>query len=101
MFFRCKSWDSFERGIKKAVFLTDNVSNIYVAGLGANSMHQSDITVAEDFVMLLRPVKSATIIICEEDHPGVSVIAPFEAKLLEHFGVSEENSILVTEMKQG
>lgn len=37
---------------------------------------------------------------CEEEQPTVSMIAPLKAKVLEHFSLSEEDLILVREMKQ-
>lgn len=70
---------------------------------GANDVHtlsESDITAAEDLVKLLGPVKSASTIMCEEKQPTLSVIAPLKAKLLEQFSISEEDSTLVTEMKE-
>ncbi len=45
----------------------------------SNDMHnlnENYITVAEDMVKLLAPVKTATTIMCEEEQPTVSVIAP-------------------------
>ncbi|XP_049930768.1 E3 SUMO-protein ligase ZBED1-like [Epinephelus moara] len=70
---------------------------------GANdvqTLSEGDISTAEDLVKLLGPVKSATTIMCEEQQPKVSMIAPLKAKLLEHYSISEEDSTLVTEMKQ-
>lgn len=37
---------------------------------------------------------------CEEELPMVSMIAPLKAKLLEHSSISEEDFILVRQMKQ-
>ncbi|KAJ8375471.1 hypothetical protein SKAU_G00060510 [Synaphobranchus kaupii] len=37
---------------------------------------------------------------CEEEQPTVSMIAPLQAKLLENFTISEEDSTLVSEIKQ-
>ncbi|XP_077070815.1 uncharacterized protein LOC143722931 [Siphateles boraxobius] len=51
-------------------------------------------------VKLLSPVKTATTIMCEEEQPTVSVIAPLQAKLLKHFTVTAEDSSVITEMKQ-
>ncbi|KAJ8356600.1 hypothetical protein SKAU_G00193940 [Synaphobranchus kaupii] len=70
---------------------------------GANDVHtlsEGDITAAEDLVKLLGPVKSVTTIMCEEEQPTVSMIAPLQAKLLENFTISEEDSTLVSEIKQ-
>ncbi len=65
-----------------------------------HNLNENDITVAEDMVELLAPVKTATTIMCEEERPTVSVIAPLQAKLLEHFTVTAKDSSVITEMKQ-
>lgn len=51
-------------------------------------------------VKLLTPVNAATTVMCEEDQPGVSVIAPPWVKLLEHFRVAENDYFLIPEMKR-
>ncbi|MCI4394937.1 hypothetical protein PGIGA_G00174660 [Pangasianodon gigas] len=51
-------------------------------------------------VKLLAPVKTATTMMCEEEQPTVSVIAPLQARLLEQFTVTAEDSSVITEMKQ-
>ncbi|XP_074518369.1 E3 SUMO-protein ligase ZBED1-like [Halichoeres trimaculatus] len=63
------------------------------------TLNESDISAAEDLVKLLGPVKSATTIMCEEEQPTLSIIAPLKAKLLEHFSISEEDSSLLKELK--
>ncbi|MCJ8749144.1 hypothetical protein PDJAM_G00172940 [Pangasius djambal] len=65
-----------------------------------HTLNENDITVAEDMVKLLAPVKTATTIMCEEEQPNVSVIASLEAKLLEHFTFTAEDSSVITEIKQ-
>ncbi|XP_039520337.1 E3 SUMO-protein ligase ZBED1-like [Pimephales promelas] len=65
-----------------------------------HTLKEINITVAEDMVKLLSPVKTATTIMCEEEQPTVSVIAPLQAKLLKHFTVTAEDSSVITEMKQ-
>ena len=69
---------------------------------GVNDIHtlsESDITVAEDMVKLLGPVRTATTIMCVEKQPTLSVIAPLRAKLLVHYRITEEDSALLGEMK--
>ncbi len=42
-----------------------------------HTLNENYITVAEDMVKLLAPVKTTTTIMCEEEQPTVSVIADF------------------------
>ncbi|KAL6484220.1 hypothetical protein MHYP_G00062650 [Metynnis hypsauchen] len=51
-------------------------------------------------VKLLGPVKAATTVMCEEEQPTVSVIAPLQAKLLDHLKAASEDLTLITEMKE-
>ncbi|KAL6479271.1 hypothetical protein MHYP_G00127040 [Metynnis hypsauchen] len=70
---------------------------------GASDMHtlsEDDITTAEEMVKLLGPVKAATTVMCEEEQPTVSVIAPLQAKLLDHLKAASEDLTLITEMKE-
>lgn len=67
---------------------------------GVHTLNEIDITAAEHLVKLLGPVQSAPTIMCEEAQSTVSVTAPLTAELSEHFKISEEDSTLVTEMKQ-
>ncbi|XP_031164216.1 zinc finger BED domain-containing protein 1-like [Sander lucioperca] len=54
----------------------------------------------DDIVQLMGPVKMATTVMCEEDQPTLSVIAPLQAKLLKHLQPCEDDSTLVAEMKR-
>ncbi|XP_039607958.1 E3 SUMO-protein ligase ZBED1-like [Polypterus senegalus] len=63
------------------------------------SLEPNDITAAEEIVKVLEPVKTAATIMCDENQPTLSVIAPLLAKLLDHFKISEDDSAIVREMK--
>lgn len=65
-----------------------------------HTLNEVKITVAEDMVKLLSPVKTSTTIMCEEEQPTVSVFAPLQAKLFKHFTATAEDSSVITEMKQ-
>ncbi len=52
----------------------------------------------EDIVKLMGPVKMAATVMCEEDQPTVSVIAPLQAKLLKHLQPCEDDSLMVAEV---
>ncbi|XP_045075106.1 E3 SUMO-protein ligase ZBED1-like [Coregonus clupeaformis] len=54
----------------------------------------------DDIVQLMGPVKMATTVMCEEDQPTLSVIAPLQAKLLKHLQPCEDDSTLVAEIKR-
>ncbi|XP_045074059.1 E3 SUMO-protein ligase ZBED1-like [Coregonus clupeaformis] len=60
----------------------------------------SDIANMDDIVQLMGPVKMATTVMCEEDQPTLSVIAPLQAKLLKHLQPCEDDSTLVAEIKR-
>ncbi|XP_037095176.1 E3 SUMO-protein ligase ZBED1-like [Syngnathus acus] len=64
------------------------------------TLNEDDISTAEEMIQLLRPVKTATTIMCEEAQPIISVIAPLKSKLIEHFSVCEDDMPLIKEMKQ-
>ncbi|KAJ8333377.1 hypothetical protein SKAU_G00413850 [Synaphobranchus kaupii] len=69
-------------------------------GSEANTLKDCDIGNAEDIVQLMTPIKIATIVMCEEEQPTVSVIAPLKAKLLKHLEPYEDDSAVVKEMKR-
>ncbi|XP_041702700.1 E3 SUMO-protein ligase ZBED1-like isoform X1 [Coregonus clupeaformis] len=54
----------------------------------------------DDIVQLMGPVKMATTVMCEEDQPTLSVIAPLQAKLLKHLQPCKDDSTLVAEIKR-
>lgn len=60
----------------------------------------SDIANMDDIVQLMGPVKMATVVMCEEDQPTLSVIAPLQAKLLKDLQLCENDSTLVAEIKR-
>ncbi|MCI4390736.1 hypothetical protein PGIGA_G00126140 [Pangasianodon gigas] len=96
------SFDMLERFLEQQAAVCASLMDKKLRKL-ANYLHtlnENDITVAEDMVKLLAPVKTATTIMCEEEQPTVSVIAPLQAKLLEHFTVTAEDSSVIIEMKQ-
>nr|XP_055038565.1 E3 SUMO-protein ligase ZBED1-like [Misgurnus anguillicaudatus] len=63
------------------------------------TLSESDIANMDDIVQLMGPVKIATTLMCEEDQPTLSVIAPLQAKLLKHLQPCENDSTLVAEIK--
>ncbi|KAK6323800.1 hypothetical protein J4Q44_G00061390 [Coregonus suidteri] len=64
------------------------------------TLSESDIANMDDIVQLMGPVKMATTVMCEEDQPTLSVIAPLQAKLLKHLQPCEDDSTLVAEIKR-
>lgn len=47
----------------------------------------------------MAPVKVVTTVMCEEEQPTISMIAPLRAKLQKHFEATDEDTALITEMK--
>lgn len=48
---------------------------------------------------LMTPIKIASTMMCEEEQPTVSVIAPLQAKLLKHLEPCEDDTDMTREMK--
>lgn len=69
-------------------------------GVTEYTLSESDIANMDDIVQLMGPVKMATTVMCEEDQPTLSVIAPLQAKLLKHLQPCEDDSTLVAEIKR-
>lgn len=65
-----------------------------------NSVNERDICNAEDIVKLMAPVKVVSTVMCEEEQPTISMIAPLRAKLQKHFETTDEDTALITEMKR-
>ncbi|CAB1418471.1 unnamed protein product [Pleuronectes platessa] len=69
-------------------------------GTDVGTLSESDIANMEDIVQLMSPVKMATTVMCVEEYPTLSVIAPLRAKLLKHLQPCEDDSTLVAEIKR-
>ena len=68
-------------------------------GEEVNTLGEKDICNAEDIVQLMAPVKVVTTVLCEDEMPTLSMLAPLSAKLKTHFDSMEEDTPLITEMK--
>lgn len=65
-----------------------------------NSLSDEDITVAEDMVSCLKPLKDMTVLLCSEGMPTLSILMPLRKQLLGSILVSKEgDSPTVVEMK--
>ena len=69
-------------------------------GEEVNTLGEKDICNAEDIVQLMAPVKVVTTILCEDEMPTLSMLAPLRAKLKTHFESMEEDTPLITKMKK-
>ncbi len=69
-------------------------------GEEVNTLNEKDICNAEDIVRLMAPVKVVTTVLCEDEMPTISMIAPLRAKLKKHFEAADEDTPLITEMKK-
>ncbi|XP_060780360.1 E3 SUMO-protein ligase ZBED1-like [Neoarius graeffei] len=61
---------------------------------------EEDISNAEEFVEALKPVKVATCVMSDENHPTLSVIAPLHAQLLQMTVAGKGDSPFVKELKK-
>lgn len=95
------SYEMLDRFLEQqaAIMATLMSKDLRKGATDVNTLSESDITNVEDIVKLMGPVKIATTVMCEEDQPTISVIAPLQAKLLKHLQACEDDSPLVTEMK--
>lgn len=80
------SFDMLERFLEQqpAIVATLMSKDLRKGHLDVGTLSESDIANMEDIVQLMGPVKMATTVMCEEDRPTLSVIAPLQAKLLKH-----------------
>ncbi|KAJ8343843.1 hypothetical protein SKAU_G00311720 [Synaphobranchus kaupii] len=100
----CTRWNSSCEMLEcfleqKAAVEATLMSKDFRKGEEANTLKDCDISSAEDVVQLMTPIKMATTVMCEEQQPTVSVIAPLKAKLLSHLKPNEDDSAIVKEMK--
>lgn len=65
-----------------------------------NTLQDKDFCNVEDIVKLMAPVKLVTTSMCEDKRPTLSVISPVRAKLKKNFEASDEDSVVIREMKQ-
>nr|XP_033467746.1 zinc finger BED domain-containing protein 1-like [Epinephelus lanceolatus] len=63
------------------------------------TLTEEDVTIAEDLVRVLKPVKEATLAMSEDKQPTLSVIAPLLALLQEALTPSLEDSTVVRDLK--
>lgn len=70
-------------------------------GTEVHTLSVTDISNDEDIVKVMAPIKIASTMMCEENQPTVSVIAPLQAKLLKHFEPCEDDTDMTREMNVG
>ncbi|MGH0151867.1 UNVERIFIED_CONTAM: hypothetical protein FKN15_021364 [Acipenser sinensis] len=63
------------------------------------TLSETDITCAEDFIRVLKTVKIATTVMCEEKIPTVSIVAPLHAQLLQNAQSCDDGSPIDKEIK--
>lgn len=96
------SFEMLERFLEQhpAIMATLMSKDLRKGVTDVGTLSESDIANMEDIVQLMGPVKMATTVMCEEDQPTLSVIAPLQAKLLRHLQPCEDDSTLVVEIKR-
>ncbi|RXN30171.1 zinc finger BED domain-containing 1-like protein [Labeo rohita] len=68
-------------------------------GTEVHTLSEVDISNAEDIVKVMTPIKIASTMMCEEEQPTVSVIAPLQAKLQKHLKPCKDDTEMTREMK--
>ena len=95
------SHDMLERFLEQqsAVFAT-LMSRELRKGEDVSALTEGDLCNAEDMVKVMAPVKVITTVMCEDEQPTISLIAPFKAKLKNHFEATTEDTGLIKDMKK-
>ncbi|ROL47946.1 Zinc finger BED domain-containing protein 1 [Anabarilius grahami] len=65
-----------------------------------DTLDGSDIRDAEDIVNLLKPLKTATTVLCDEKNPTVSLIVPLKHMIEHNMASNEEDSPTVSNIKR-
>ncbi|KAB5554108.1 hypothetical protein PHYPO_G00046380 [Pangasianodon hypophthalmus] len=97
----CTRWNSsvemLEHFLKQqpATLMSKNLRR----GTEVHTLSEMDISNAENIVKVMEPIKIATTVMCEEEQPTVSVIAPLQAKLMKHLEPCENDTDMSQEMK--
>ncbi|XP_024118164.1 zinc finger BED domain-containing protein 1 [Oryzias melastigma] len=94
------SYDMLDRFLEQqpAVFAS-LMSREVRRGEDVNTLTEEDLAAVEAIVKLMKPVKVATALLCEEDNPTLSMVAPVQAKLKKHFKPLNDELHIITEMK--
>ncbi|KAI2645902.1 E3 SUMO-protein ligase ZBED1 [Labeo rohita] len=100
----CTRWNSsvemLERFLEQqTAILATLMSKDLRRGTEVHTLTETDISNAEDIVKVMAPIKIATTMMCEEEQPTVSVIAPLQAKLLKHLEPCEDDTDMTREIK--
>ncbi|XP_046361033.1 uncharacterized protein LOC124138441 [Haliotis rufescens] len=64
------------------------------------TLSDDDIHNIEDIIKVLKPLKTATTLMCSQKHPTVSLIHPLKEMLLKQLEVCPNDSGLVSDVKQ-
>ncbi|XP_057186792.1 E3 SUMO-protein ligase ZBED1-like [Triplophysa rosa] len=65
-----------------------------------DTLDGSDFRDAEDIVTLLKPLKTATTVLCDEKNPTMSLIVPFKHMIEQNMAPNEEDSLTVSNTKR-
>lgn len=63
------------------------------------TLSDGDVSVMEEIIILLEPIKTITTLMCDEKFPTVSLIHPFKERLLQHLQVKDSDSTIVKAVK--
>lgn len=64
------------------------------------TLTDSDLVQAEELVLLLKPIKTVTTIMCEEKSPTISLIHPMRQRLLSQLGESDGDSVIIKQVRK-
>ncbi len=57
-------------------------------------LSDTELSNAEDLVVILKPLKTITTVLCDEKHPTISLIYPLKEKILNLTEVAENDPVL-------
>lgn len=65
-----------------------------------SALTDTEISDAEQFVTIMKPLKDATTVMCDEKVPTISVLLPLYEKILSNFQPADEDSSMITDIKR-
>lgn len=64
------------------------------------TIKEDDVTTAEDIVAVLKPVKSATTVLCSEKSPTLSVVYPLFTQIMRNMSADNNDKPLIRDLKK-
>ncbi|XP_077375916.1 E3 SUMO-protein ligase ZBED1-like [Festucalex cinctus] len=94
------SYDMLERFLEQQPAISAALLSRDIRNGDVNTLKAEDFCDAEDIVKLMAPVKLVTTTMSEDKQPTLSVISPVKAKLKKTFETTDNDTVVLREMKQ-